>query len=94
MRSPLYLVPLLLHLRLGQTADANKPHINSGVNPPFATAKPKVSLTGSEETALSGGKPVMRQVTAEGGKGGRALVVQDVCRLGDARSHEQQLLLV
>ena len=72
------LLCLLLQLRAGRAADASKPHMNGGVNPPFASAKPQVSLTGSEETALAAGRAVMRQVTAKGGKGGRALAVQDV----------------
>ena len=72
------LLCLLLQLRAGRAADASKPHMNGGVNPPFASAKPQVSLTGSEETALAAGRTVMRQVIAESGKGGRALAVQDV----------------
>ena len=72
------LLCLLLQLHAARAADASKSHMNHGVNPPFASAKPKVSLTGSEETALAAGRAVMRQVSAEGGKGGRALAVQDV----------------
>ena len=77
------LLCLLLQLRAGRAADASKPHMNSGVNPPFASAKPQVSLTGSEETALEAGRAVMRQVTSKDGKGGRALAVQDVAASPD-----------
>lgn len=72
------LLCLLLQLRAGRAADASKPHMNGGVNPPFASAKPQVSLTGSEETALAAGRAVTRQVANANGKGGRALAVQDV----------------
>ena len=77
------LLCLLLQLRAGHAADASKPHMNSGVNPPFASAKPQVSLTGSEETSLEAGRAVMRQVTSKDGKGGRALAVQDVAASPD-----------
>ena len=65
-------------LRCGLSADARKPHMNDGVNTPFATAKPDVKLSGSELATLGEGKAVMRQVVSEGGKGGRAMAVQDV----------------
>ena len=77
------LLCLLLQLRTGHAADASKAHMNSGINPPFASAKPQVTLTGSEETALAAGRAVMRQVTSKDGKGGRALAVQDVAASPD-----------
>ena len=71
---------LLLASLLGCSlaADARKPHMNEGVNAPFATAKPDVKLSGAELASLGEGKAVMRQVVSEGGKGGRAMAVQDV----------------
>ena len=64
-------------------ADASRPHINAGINPPFATAKPSVTLSSFEEQALASGQTVMRQVTTADGKGGRALAVQDVAASSD-----------
>lgn len=57
--------------------------MNAGINAPFATAKPSVALTSSEEQALVGGQTVMRQVLGADGKGGRALAVQDVAATAD-----------
>ena len=65
-------------LRCGLAADARKPHMNDGVNTPFATTKPDVKLSGAEVAALGEGKAVMRQVVSDVGKGGRAMAVQDV----------------
>jgi len=59
-------------------ADASKPHMNKGVNAPFATKKQDVTLSSSDESALANGKPVMRQTVSADGKGGRALAVQDI----------------
>ena len=71
-------VILLALLRCGLAADARKPHMNDGVNTPFATAKPNAKLSGAELATLGEGKVVTRQVVSEGGKGGRAMAVQDV----------------
>ena len=73
-------VLLVLLIAGGEAADAGKPHINSGVNKPFPTAKPDVKLTGKEESMLASGSTVKRQVVADSGKGGRAMAVQDVRR--------------
>lgn len=59
-------------------ADPNKPHMNSGVNQPFPSAKPVVTLTAKEESTLAAGSTVKRQIVAESGKGGRAMAVQDI----------------
>jgi len=59
-------------------ADANKPHINQGVNTPFVAKKQDIPLSASDEKTLASGRPVMRQTVAAGGKGGRALAVQDI----------------
>jgi len=60
------------------SADATKPHINTGVNAPFATKAPDVRLSAAEEATLAEGRMLTRQVLDASGKGGRALAVMDV----------------
>jgi len=64
-------------------ADPSKPHINKGINHPFPTTKQVVSLTAKEESILASGGTVKRQVVADGGKGGRAMAVQDISAKAD-----------
>ena len=64
-------------------ADANKPHMNQGVNAPFPPKRQEIPLTSADEATLKAGKPVMRQTVAAGGKGGRAVAVQDIAAAPD-----------
>ena len=86
MFGPIAIVALL-------AADANKPHMNKGVNTPFAAKKQEVKLSGGDEKTLAAGKPVMRQTVDTSGKGGRALAVMDIAAEPETVCSQTQLRL-
>lgn len=62
----------------GKKIDRNSPHSHNGLLTPYTPGPFGISLESKDESSLGNGKPVMKQIKAEDGEGGRVICVQDV----------------
>lgn len=55
----------------GKKIDRNSPHSHNGLLTPYTPGPFGISLESKDESSLGDGKPVVKQIKAEDGEGGR-----------------------